>query len=159
MEPLGFLDHDHNGCIAGALSRAESYCETHGLQLTASRRRVLEILLDEHRAMGAYEILDFLRADGVAAQPPVAYRALDFLVTHGFAHKIERLSAFVACAHPGEDHLPAFLICSGCDAIAESHANVAPGALAEMAKASGFQIDAMVLEATGKCPKCREAQA
>ena len=69
--------------------------------------------------MGAYELLDVLRAEGLAAQPPTVYRALDFLVGHGFAHKIERLNAFVACAAPGERHAPAFLICTGCGAVAE----------------------------------------
>jgi hypothetical protein len=58
----------------------------------------------EHRALGAYAVLDQLREAGFGSQPPVAYRALDFLVAHGFAHKIERLNAFVACAHPGESH-------------------------------------------------------
>jgi Fur family zinc uptake transcriptional regulator len=51
--------------------------------------------------MGAYEVLDGLREAGFGSQPPVAYRALDFLVANGFAHKIERLNAFIACAHPG----------------------------------------------------------
>ena len=75
---------------------------------TPVRRRALEILLKEHRALGAYEVLDGLREPGFGSQPPVAYRALEFLVTHGFAHRVERLNAFIACAHPGKAHAPAF---------------------------------------------------
>ena len=63
------------------------------------------------------EVLDRLRDAGFGSQPPVAYRALDFLVANGFAHKIERLNAFIACAHPGAAHAPAFLICRACDAV------------------------------------------
>ena len=45
---------------------------------------------------------------------------LDFLVAHGFAHKIERLNAFVACLHPDDGHRPAFLICRGCRTVVEA---------------------------------------
>ena len=51
--------------------------------------------------MGAYEVLDRLAAEGFGKQPPVAYRALDFLVDQGFAHRIRRLNAFAACMQPG----------------------------------------------------------
>ncbi|WP_425037987.1 Fur family transcriptional regulator [Primorskyibacter sp. S187A] len=159
MDSLGFSPHDHSTCISDAIDKATRHCAEAGVQLTPTRRRVLEILLEQHRAMGAYEILDILRADGLSAQPPVAYRALDFLVAQGFAHKIERLSAFVACAHPGEDHLPAFLICTQCEHVAEASADVPPGALRSMADAAGFAIDRTVVEATGTCPNCQgEAQ-
>ncbi|MDM7256178.1 MAG: transcriptional repressor, partial [Paracoccus sp. (in: a-proteobacteria)] len=73
--------------------------EGQGLRLTAVRRRVLEILLENHKAMGAYEILDRLAAEGFGKQPPVAYRALDFLVEHGLVHRVQRLNAFAACLH------------------------------------------------------------
>ena len=100
MDPIGFSSHDHTHCITDNMAQIEAHCAKEGLQLTPVRRRVLEILLHEHRALGAYDILDKLRSEGLGSQPPVAYRALDFLVTHGFAHKIERLNAFVACANP-----------------------------------------------------------
>ena len=107
MSGQGFERHDHAGCIAEGLAAAERTCAERGLQLTPVRRRVLEYLLGEHRALGAYEILERLRTEGLGKQPPVAYRALDFLVTHGFAHRIEKLNAFIACGLPGEPHQPA----------------------------------------------------
>ena len=58
----------------------KKYCHKQKLQLTPARRKVLELLLQEHRALGAYDILDLLREAGFNSQPPVAYRALDFLV-------------------------------------------------------------------------------
>ena len=58
---------------------------------------VLEILLESHRAMGAYEVLERLAAEGFGKQPPVAYRALDFLVEHGLALRVRRLNAYAAC--------------------------------------------------------------
>lgn len=154
---IGFEAHDHHACKTAALAAADAHCRAAGLKLTPVRRRVLEILLDRHRALGAYEILDHLREEGLGSQPPVAYRALDFLVTHGFAHKIERLNAFVACTHAGEDHAPAFLICRLCDSVAEAEAAPDRGALARAARGAGFEIERMVIEAVGICPRCAEA--
>ena len=159
MDAIGFEHHDHKSCISDGLSAVDAYCAENGLQFTAVRRRVLEILLQEHRAMGAYDILDMLRAEQLGSQPPVAYRALDFLVRHGFAHKIERLNAFIACAHPGHDHTPAFLICRACDAVAEAHAEPTRGMLGRAAYDTGFAVEQAVVEAVGLCPTCQEAGA
>lgn len=159
MDPLGFEHHDHRRCVVTALAAAEAHCARHRLNLTPVRRRVLELLLEGHRAMGAYDILDHLRAEGLGAQPPVAYRALDFLVRHGFAHKIERLNAFIACTHPETDHTPAFLICRGCHAVAEAHAEPTRGMLGRAAADLGFEIEEAMVEALGRCPNCREAEA
>jgi Fur family zinc uptake transcriptional regulator len=77
-------------------------------------------------------------------------------VQHGFAHRIERLNAFIACAHPGEDHAPAFLICRGCDAVAEAPSEAEKGRLGKAALSAGFKIERAVVEAIGLCPTCRE---
>ncbi|MDJ1008454.1 MAG: transcriptional repressor [Paracoccaceae bacterium] len=153
---LGFERHDHDRCVAQALAAAEARCAEAGLRLTPVRRKVLELLLQEHRALGAYAILDLLRDAGFGSQPPVAYRALDFLVEHGFVHKIERLNAFVACAHPGAAHAPAFMICRLCQTVAEAQSSPARGALGAAARAAGFQIEKTVVEAEGVCPACAE---
>ncbi|KIN74963.1 putative ferric uptake regulator FUR family [Sulfitobacter noctilucae] len=155
-ESIGFQKHDHGSCISVGLAAAEAHCSAEGLRFTPVRRKTLEILLQEHRAIGAYEMLDRLRDAGFGSQPPVAYRALEFLVANGFAHKIERLNAFIACAHPGVDHSPAFMICRLCDSVAEAQSSPARGALGEAARATGFEIERTVLEAEGICPVCVE---
>lgn len=152
--PVGFEKHNHAQCVSHALKAAEARCSNEGLRLTPVRRKVLELLLQEHRALGAYAILDLLREAGFGSQPPVAYRALDFLTEHGFAHKIERLNAFVACASPGVNHSPAFMICRLCDAVAEAQSAPSNGTLGEAARATGFQIEKTVVEAEGVCPTC-----
>ena len=157
MPPLGFEHHDHSSCIAGAVERADLQCRDTGRQFTPVRRRVLEILLTDHRALGAYEILDILRDEGLGSQPPVAYRALEFLVENGFVHKVEKLNAFVACGRSGEEHSPAFLICRGCNAIAETEAEPTQGAIGRSAKAAGFQIERIVVEIEGLCPDCQRS--
>lgn len=154
--PLGFEQHDHRACVSHALAAAERRSADEGLRLTPVRRKVLEILLKEHRALGAYAILETLGKEGFGSQPPVAYRALDFLTAHGFVHKIERLNAFVACAHPDRSHAPAFMICRNCDAVAEAQSATAGGLFGDAADAAGFQIERAVVEAEGICPACRD---
>ena len=158
-QPVAFNSHDHGRCVRKAAAEVEAACADQNLRLTPIRRRVLEILLEEHRALGAYDVLDRLAEEGQPAHPPVAYRALEFLVSHGFAHKLERMNAFVACAHPGAEHRPVFLICSACNAVAEDAAAGVGAALGQAAGAVGFAIANAAIEAEGLCPGCRGAAA
>ena len=159
MDAIGFDTPDHTHCLSDGLTAAEGHCPAAGVQFTPVRRRVLEILLQQHRAMGAYEILDVLREEGMGSQPPVAYRALEFLAKQGFVHRIERLNAFVACAHPGENHAPAFLICRTCDKVAEAPSDVQNGKLGQAAREAGFKIERALVEAVGLCPQCQQGEA
>jgi Fur family zinc uptake transcriptional regulator len=150
-----FGDHDHHACVAHGLDHVVDACKRGGLRLTDVRRRVMEILLEDHRATGAYDVLERLRQEGLGSQPPVVYRALDFLVDNGFVHKIHRLNAFIACAHPGKGHSPAFLICRDCRQVEESEG--ASRQLAEAAERTGFAIEKTTIEAIGLCPAFKEA--
>ena len=156
---LAFARHDHARCASGALARAEALLAAGGFKLTPVRRRTLQILLEEHRALGAYDVLQRLAAEGYGNQPPVAYRALDFLEEHGLAHRIRRLNGFIACMHPGERHAPAFLICAACDAVAEAPGQPVRVALDHAAAALGFVIERANVEALGLCPTCQKAAA
>lgn len=149
-----FTPHDHALCQSRALAEAEERLSQQGARLTPVRRRTLEILLEAHRAMGAYEVLDRLAEAGFGRQPPVAYRALEFLVEHGLAHRLQRLNAFTACLHPGEDHAPVFLICRKCDKVAETHAAKVRSELSIAAAELGFTVERATVEALGLCPAC-----
>ena len=153
-----FAPHDHQACETRALDQARNRLAENGARLTPVRRRTLEILLESHRAMGAYEVLDRLAAEGFGRQPPVAYRALEFLVEHGLAHRLQRLNAFAACLHPGHDHAPAFLICRSCDMLAELPAAPVRDALTALAAENGFQVERVTIEALGLCPACAGTQ-
>jgi Fur family zinc uptake transcriptional regulator len=151
-----FAAHDHRACVAGAIAAAKEVCAARGVQFTPVRQRVLEILLETHGAMGAYDVLARLDAEGLGKQPPIAYRALSFLVDQGLAHRIEKLNAFVACSHPGGAHAPAFMICRKCGTVAEAVAEVG-GPLGDTAAQAGFRIERTVVEAEGLCPACQVA--
>jgi len=155
QSPSAFAPHDHSACSGDVLSFADARCADLGVRLTPVRRRTLEILAEAHKALGAYDVLERLKEDGFGSQPPVAYRALDFLVKHGLAHRVRRLNAFTACMHPGQPHTPAFFICRECDAVAEAPVPEVGALLKDAAEDLGFQVERMNLEAVGLCPTCK----
>lgn len=140
--------HDPAPTIAAA--------EARGLRLTPVRRRTLELLLQSGAAMGAYDLLGTLSAEGLGKTPVSVYRALDFLVENGLAHKIEGLNAFVACGHPeeGPDHAPAFLVCRDCRHVEEAHLSPGSTGIGKAAKSAGFAVETVVVEALGLCENC-----
>ena len=142
--------------MENSIQEAEQYCQENGLNFTPVRRKVLEILLQKNTAIGAYEILDLLREAGFKNQPPVAYRALDFLVQNGFAHKIEQLNSFIGCTHPGKDHSPAFMICRNCDSVSEEEALIRNFSVSQIASKAGFTVEKAVIEARGLCHSCAD---
>lgn len=150
-----FSDHDHAKCVSASMRVAEDRCEAVGLRFTDIRRRVLGILLESHQALGAYDVLQRLIEEGRAAQPPVAYRALEFLVDQGLAHKVEGMNAFTACALSGNEHDALLLICRNCKSVAESDLSSHLTGIDSLAESLGFDVERAVVELEGLCPNCR----
>ncbi len=151
-----FSKHDHGACCRSVMNTARRLCVARGVRLTPVREKVLELLLESHVALGAYTILARLADAGFRSQPPVAYRALDFLVAHGLAHRVEKLNAYVACNQPQAGHSPAFMICSHCHQVAETVGKTRSGVLGKTAQAIGFDIQHTVIEAEGVCATCQK---
>lgn len=150
--------HDHAHCADRIVRHAEAVCRRHGARLTAQRVRVLQVLARDHRPMGAYEIMDALAEDGRRPAPISVYRALDFLVEHGLAHRIESRNAFIACTAGEADHDTAvFLICRQCGTVGETVPSGIQEAVATIAGAQGFTPDFTVIEIDGVCRHCAQA--
>ena len=154
----GFPDpaHDHVRCVADAITQAEAVCRRQGARLTSLRRRVLELVWQSHRPVGAYDLLDQLAEDGRRPGPPTVYRALEFLAAAGLVHKLHTLNAYVGCAQPAAHHRAHFLICAGCGEAAEIEEGPLDAALDQMADLAGFALHGHVVELTGLCPNCRK---
>ena len=155
LAPFQSGRHNHRHCVADALQAAEDICQERGLRLTPLRRRVLEMIWASHAPARAYDLLDQLRTERRAAAPPTVYRALDFLCACGLAHRIKSLNAYVGCGDPRFDHAGQFLICHGCEAVAELAAPEISEAIADKAREAGFEAAAQTIEITGLCPDCR----
>ena len=140
--------------VARALEHAEIQCAKVGESLTPLRQRVLELLLARRGPAKAYDLLDDLKLKQVNAKPPTIYRALEFLVRLGLAHRIESLNAFIACDMGACDRSTVFLICEQCGAAVEVDAGHALVDLREAAGRAGFALKRTVIEAAGRCAAC-----
>jgi Fur family zinc uptake transcriptional regulator len=148
--------HDHGVCADRAVRVARNVCRRRGLRLTSQREKVLDVLAQSHQPMGAYEILDKLAEDGKRPAPITVYRALDFLVGQGLAHRIESRNAYVACMAGDTTHdTTAFLICRQCGNVGEATAEGVGAAIDRVANATGFAPDLTVIEIEGLCGHCR----
>jgi len=146
--------HDHAECRHRALLNAEETLARKKARLTPDRKAVLEALLDDHRAQGAYDLMERIDWRGRRPAPTVIYRALDFLVSHGLAHKIESLNAFMACPQAGQNHRPMIMICSDCAQVAEFDAPAIGRSISKAAAAKGFVPRETTVEVTGLCAAC-----
>ena len=148
-------DHDHRGCSASAITRAEMLCAARKLRFTAIRRSVLKTVWQSHAPVGAYDILAKLNAKGGKHAPMAIYRALDFLLENGLVHRIASQNAFIGCAHPESEHDSQLLICRRCGSVAEIDS--APVTRALKAAVPDFAIEQRTIEISGVCPNCRSA--
>ena len=64
------------------------------------------------------------------------------------------LNAFVGCTRPDRAHVSQFLICTGCQAVAELDAPEVGSAVSQSAAKAGFVVDRMTIEMHGLCPAC-----
>jgi Fur family zinc uptake transcriptional regulator len=150
-----------------ALERAEALCQTRGVQLTPLRRDVLRLVLESEAPIGAYALLDQLKASRAKAAPPTVYRALDFLLEQGLIHRLERLNAFMGCAEAldvnsahhdhAHDHPHQFLICRCCGATREISDHGVAEAISAAAAKAGFSAARATVEIAGFCGKCGDA--
>jgi Fur family zinc uptake transcriptional regulator len=162
-----FVTAEFSRRTKGLLHRAHGVCQQRGAKLTELRRLVLGLILDSASPSGAYELLDRLRQTRRSAAPPTVYRALDFLLDQGLIHKVERLSAFVACvagctAGPDEKlhtETVQFLICHGCGRVIEMRNHDVSAVLQAAAKQVRFRISNVTIEAQGVCSTCDDAVA
>ncbi|RUO40699.1 transcriptional regulator Zur [Pseudidiomarina aestuarii] len=136
------------------ITKAEKICEQRGARLTPARREVFEILAGESGAVGAYDLLDKLRAAVPNAKPPTIYRALDFLQEQGFVHKITSSNSYVLCSHFDHQHPVQMLICESCGNVQEIQSDGVYDALRKQAEGQGFRVATQTIEAHGLCQDC-----
>ena len=148
------------GELAGRIARAEAACAQRGARLTDMRRTVLELVLQAGEPIGAYALLDRLKALHGQGKPPTVYRALEFLLAQGLIHRVEKLNAFVGCHEEADHPHPVqFLICSDCGAVAEFEDAAIGLAVADVAGTNGFVVKRAIVEVEGLCADCAPASS
>ncbi|MCJ8325023.1 MAG: transcriptional repressor [Rhizobiales bacterium] len=157
--------HNHNQCITKCLQDAHHIAVQAGKKLTPQRLQVLQILLNDHRAVGAYDILAIMQRkpleDRTKPQPPTVYRALEFLLELGLIHKVESQNSYYACTidkPENRQHVAQAFICNLCGIVEEKAALAGAQGLYKKADGFGFKIDRVIMECRGTCAVCQTEQ-
>ncbi len=140
------------------LEHAEVLCRERGVRLTEQRKTVLRLFCASDKPISAYELLDQMRGVVKNPAPPTVYRALDFLLEQGLAHKLESLHAYVGCAHPDYPHASQFLICDGCGEVTEVEDASVAESLRAAGQGRGFRTKRPIVEVLGTCAQCDAKQ-
>lgn len=147
--------HDHAVCVTSAREHAERVFAGKGIRMTPLRARVLQEVCASHGAIGAYEIVDRMAANGKRLAPISVYRALDALVTAGVVHRLESRNAFFACQHAHAPQNPYLvLICNGCGQVAEAPAQNVWNAISAAVRDAEFAFEGSLIEVVGRCGAC-----
>ena len=141
--------HDHAMHIAAE----------HGVGLTEIRRHVFGLVLKAEQPVGAYQLMEEMRAGGNRVMPPTVYRALNFLLAKGLVHRVESMNAFVACTRLEAEHQEQFLICTECGRTEELADQGVSDILRATAETRGFTLTHQTIELRGQCAQCRAAAA
>jgi Fur family zinc uptake transcriptional regulator len=140
-------------------TRVEAACLRQGVRLTPLRQQVLDIFGERKGPLGAYAILEEMsRREGRQVAPPTVYRTLDFLLDHGFVHKIESLNAYAPCEHLEHAHHGMLLICEACGRSEEVEDEEVMRVISVNAARADFALRRVMVEAQGLCRRCAADQ-
>ncbi len=145
--------HDHEHCIHKALDLADRLCQERGVRLTPLRRRVLELIWEDHRAVKAYDLLDRIKPLA-QAKPATVSRVLEFLIAQGLIHRVGSLNAFIGCRCSDRPHEALLLICSRCGEVEELPAPEVMATLTRAIEQAGFLPQPQAIEIAGLCTHC-----
>ena len=155
------MDKNQSSSFKQALQYAEDTCSARGARFTKKRKQVFEALAINKKALSAYELSDYCRANFGSQFPAMSiYRILDFLEEVGLVHRLDSAKKYVACSHNDcskEHKVSQFLICRNCYLVEEI--SIGKGlmrSLRQNAKKVGFRLTSQELELDSLCGNCSE---
>jgi len=127
------------------------------LKLTSLRKDVLEIFMAAEKPISAYDVLSELKKIRANAEPPTAYRVIDYFVEKNIIHRIDAENKYVFCTqidgHKKHCHGIIF-ICKKCLASNEIIDQSSAQFFEQLASKFGYVIDGAPVEVKGLCQSC-----
>ncbi len=144
--------------VDSAIERARALCKKRGARLTRLREKVLLLIWQCDKPLGAYALMDLLaeNSDREKVAPPTVYRALDFLMEEGLGHKVHSLNAYLRCTNPPNNHRDTLFICKHCGIAEEIPNNSIQQAINLSASQHRFTVEQQMLEIVGRCQLCKK---
>ena len=140
--------------LEARLALAEAHCRQRGSRLTPLRKQVLTLLMRHNGCVKAYDLLEEIRRSHGGSTPPTVYRALDFLLAEGLAHRIDSLNTFVACNDFNDHQHSLLVVCSHCSSFVEIDDEEVSQLLTDRLKEKGFAFNGKDVEVKAMCKAC-----
>lgn len=139
-----------------ALKRAAAHCARQGAQFTRLRKAVFQQLHESPEGLKAYAILEQMRVHFPSSTPATVYRALEFLIAQGLAHRLPGHNLFTACRmdHTAM-HLCLFLVCPSCKSVTEVKDDELTHTLERCLHRAGYCLENGGVELSAYCPDCQ----
>lgn len=142
------------------IKSAEYICLSEGVKFTPKRKEIFRVMLDEKKALSAYEIAAILKQNTNANVPVMSvYRTLDLLEQRGLVHKITSINRYSVCSHISCEHkhvMPRLAVCLECQSVDEVASNSSiKRSIYKGLKEIDFELQSQQLELVGLCVKCR----
>ena len=153
-KPSKPIDHSHASLVSQAKMRFESHLKSRGKSLGRNDEPILSLLLSNHRAFGAYEIVEQLSKMGKRVQAVQVYRSLEKLIELGAVHKLRTKNAFIACFEDGDCNTQQFFICDVCDDVSEIQSQKLDSSIQDAARQNDFSVKLPSIEILGICSEC-----
>ena len=141
--------------VAERVRYAETLCVDRGLAFTPLRREVFELVCHHSNPVGAYELLEELKAIRGGAAPVTVYRALEFLLSAGLVHRLAALNAYTICHGHEPGHGGLLLVCGNCSNVIELEDEELERSIARSAADLRFETAPDPVEVRGICSECR----
>jgi Fur family transcriptional regulator, zinc uptake regulator len=130
-------------------------CERIGARSTPLRCKVLNVLEQARRPIGAYEVMARLDATfGHRHAPPTIYRTLAFLLEQQLAIRIASLNAYMAVSDAIAKDRAMLCICNQCGCAKQVQGLELHRIIDQSAAAIGFHVGKRIVELHGLCPRC-----
>lgn len=140
--------------IAAQLAAADEDCARNGVQLTAQRREILELLLLRGGSAKAYDLQDDMRSRHGRIAPTTIYRALEFLMEQHLVHRVDAVNTFIVCNGRHAAHHPLLLVCSRCEGVTEVVDPKAATTLTRHLRTAAEGFAGETIEIKGICAQC-----
>ena len=140
--------------VSSAIDPLLSALEGAGHQVTAPRRAVAELIAAREGHFTAADLIEDAKARRLGIGRATIFRALELFAE---LNVLERLDlpggehAYVPC-EPAHHH---HIVCATCGRVTEVDDSGLAGAVEQIQRRTGWQVESHRLELYGRCPRCR----
>jgi Fur family ferric uptake transcriptional regulator len=139
-----------------ARTQFEDFLEERGLRFTSQRRRILAQVLAMKGHFEAEDLHDRFRRKKERVSKASVYRTLPLLVEAGLLREVEFVERHAHYENLAGREQHEHLVCTSCGKVIEFRKPSLEKALAEVARAYGFEEKSHKVEITGLCKQCRK---